>query len=340
MNESTQVPDPLSFWETVNAYQRTAALRTGVELGLFTAIGKEAKSAGVLAGRCHASERGIRILCDYLVVVGLLEKAGNSYKLTLDSATFLDRNSSSYLGGMLPFLHSARTLTAFERLTEAVRTGRTALDGDGFVNHEDPIWVEFARSMPPIVMAATEFIAALTTQRFPDAKRVLDIAAGHGLFGIKIAQRGRGAEIVAQDWPNVLTVAQENARCAGIPDSRYHLLPGDAFEVVFPKSCDIVLLTNLLHHFDLKACGRLLDRIHACLNPNGVLITLEFIPNADRVSPPIPATFSLMMLGLTGSGDAYTFAELDQLLLSQGFTRNELLPVPGSPQHLVISHKQ
>lgn len=71
----------------------------------------------------------------------------------------------------------------------------------------------------------------------------------------------------------------------------------------------MVLLTNLLHHFDRAACQRLLKKTHASLAPNGRLMTLEFVPNEDRVSPPIPASFSMMMLGLTPAGDVYTASE-------------------------------
>ncbi len=58
--------------------------------------------------------------------------------------------------------------------------------------------------------------------------KVLDIAAGHGVFGISIATRHPRAEIVSLDWPAVLDVASQNAREAGVAD-RLSLLPGDAY---------------------------------------------------------------------------------------------------------------
>jgi ubiquinone/menaquinone biosynthesis C-methylase UbiE len=167
---------------------------------------------------------------------------------------------------------------------------------------------------------------------------VLDIAAGHGLFGIAVAARAPEVEVVAQDWPNVLQVAEENARSAGI-SQRYRLLPGDAFQVDFGDGHDVVLLTNLLHHFEPPTCVTLLKKVHRCLNPGGRLLTLEFIPNEDGVTPPIAASFSLMMLGLTPAGDAYTMSQHDAMLRAAGFTRNELRQVPQSPQQLILSVK-
>src|SRR6266571_7055713 len=100
----TQQPSPELFFETLNAYQRTQCLKGAIELDLFTAIAEGANTAPALARRCAASERGIRILCDYLVVIGFLTKDENSYGLTADSATFLDKRSPAYLGGTIEFL--------------------------------------------------------------------------------------------------------------------------------------------------------------------------------------------------------------------------------------------
>ncbi|HEX8687361.1 MAG TPA: methyltransferase dimerization domain-containing protein, partial [Pyrinomonadaceae bacterium] len=90
MSAHTQ-PSPERFFETVNSYQLTAALKAAVELDLFTAVGEGNRDARSVAERCGASERGARILCDFLVVAGLLTKEGGSYGLTQDSAVFLDR---------------------------------------------------------------------------------------------------------------------------------------------------------------------------------------------------------------------------------------------------------
>src|SRR5205823_7368944 len=143
-----------------------------------------------------------------------------------------------------------------------------------------------------------------------------------GLFGIAVASRVPQAQITAQDWANVLEVAKANAQSAGVAD-RYRLLPGDAFTVEFGTGYDIVLITNFFHHFDENACVTLLKKVSACLNPAGRLMTLEFVPNEDRITPPIPAMFSLMMLGATKAGDAYTMKQYERMLNEAGFRKNE-----------------
>ena len=114
--------------------------------------------------------------------------------------------------------------------------------------------------------------------------KVLDIAAGHGIFGIEIDRRFPKTNIVAVDWPNVLEVAKEQAQAAGV-DTRYGFLPGNAFEVDYGGGYDVILLTNFLHHFDPQTCEGLLRKLHSALNEHGRVMTLEFVPHEDRVSP-------------------------------------------------------
>ena len=165
--------------------------------------------------------------------------------------------------------------------------------------------------------------------------KVLDIADGHGVFGVEIAKRFPNAEITAVDWPNVLTVAQETANTASL-GNRYHTIAGSAFEVNYGGGYDLVLLTNFLHHFDAPTCETLLRKVHASLTPQGRVITLEFVPNEDRISP-ASADFALVMLATTPAGDAYTFKELDTMFQHAGYGRSEIHAVPNSKQHVVVT---
>ncbi len=330
-------PSPVLFFETINAYQRTQALKAAIELDIFTAIDEGEVTPRALAKRCRASERGMRTLADYLVVIGFLTKKEDQYSLTPDSTVFLSRRSPACIASAVKFLASPMLTDNFRDLVAAVRKGGTVSEQTPLAP-EHPMWVEFARAMAPLIGPAGEQIAKLLDARSGKTWKVLDIAAGHGLFGIAIAKNNPQAEIVAVDWPNVLQVAKENAQAAGIA-GRYRTLPGSAFDVEYGHGYDIVLLTNFLHHFDPPTNEKLLRKVHAALKEGGRVATLEFVPNEDRVSPPVPATFSLMMLGSTPSGDAYTFSELERMFRNAGFRSSELHPLPPTFQQVLISCK-
>lgn len=338
MSEQTQQPSPELFFETVNAYQRTRAIKAAIELDLFTALGEGARTAQALAARCQAAERGMRILCDYLVILGFLTKEDGRYGLTPDSAIFLDHRSPAYMGGAIEFLLSDMLTGGSEDLAAVVRKGGTMMDEGGTVAPENPIWVKFARALAPMMAMPAQFIAQLVSTDGDRKLKVLDIAAGHGTFGITIARQHPHAGVVAVDWPSVLEVAKENARHARVED-RYSTIEGSAFDVDYGDGYDVVLLTNFLHHFDPPTCESLLRKVHASLVEGGRAVTLEFVPNEDRVSPPIPASFSMMMLCSTPSGDAYTFPELERMFRNAGFTHSEIHQLPASPEQVIISHK-
>jgi ubiquinone/menaquinone biosynthesis C-methylase UbiE len=331
-------PSPELFFQTAAAYQQTAALKGAVELDLFTAIGLGKGTAREIADECKASERGVRILCDYLCVLGLLAKDGQRYSLSADSAVFLDRRSPAYQGGVLSFLLSPHLTSNFSDVAALVRHGGTLQPDGGTLAPEHPAWVTFARAMTPMMALPAQLMARLIGGKANEPIKVLDIAAGHGIFGIEIAKLNAQAQIVAQDWPNVLEVAQENAKGAGVAE-RYQTLPGSAFEVDFGGGYDVVLLTNFLHHFDPATNLQLLRKVHGALKDGGRAVTLEFVPNADRISPPVPASFALMMLATTPKGDAYTYPELENMFTKAGFIRSECHPLPPSPQSAVVSFK-
>jgi hypothetical protein len=99
----------------------------------------------------------------------------------------------------------------------------------------------------------------------------------------------------------VLRVVLDNARKAGVQD-RYDMLPSSAFEVEFGGPYNAVLLTCFLHRFDKPTCVGLLNKARTALRPGGRAATLEFVPNKDRVSPPMPTAFSTTMLTSTVLG--------------------------------------
>jgi SAM-dependent methyltransferase len=324
------MPSADIVFDTLFAFQRSAALKTAIDLEVFTIIDGGARTPAAIAKQSNAAERGIRILCDYLTIIGLLAKTGDSYGLSPESAAFLSKRSPAYLGTTAGFLLRPEMKQNFDDLTATVRRGGVAPAGNT-VADDNPIWIEFARAMVPMVMPAAHAIAGLVGADSGAPLKVLDIAAGHGMFGITLAQRNPRAEIVAVDWEAVLSVARENAGAAGVQD-RYRTLAGDAFKVDFGGPYDVALVTNFLHHFDPATCTNFLRKVHAALKPGGRVVVLEFVPNPDRISPPMPAAFSLTMLAGTPSGDAYTLAELQQQLGGAGFGAASAhgLPTPGT----------
>jgi ubiquinone/menaquinone biosynthesis C-methylase UbiE len=334
---------PMFFFDNINAYQKSAAMMAAIELDLFTKLGEakseEERTADALARKTGAHSKGIRVLCDFLTIHGLLTKSNGasplaSYEATPDVAFFLDARSPAALVHAPKFLAPPALHELAKDITESVRKGGTAFEQEE-TNEKDPRWVDFARGMAPFTGASAAPMAQLVKRDGP--QNILDIAASHGLFGIACLQANPQAQVVAVDGAEVLQVGEENARKFGVAD-RWTKLPGDAFTADFGTGYDTVLVTNFLHHFEPELNEKFLRRVHASLNPGGRVFVLEFVPNDDRVSPPVPASFALIMLTRTQKGDAYTYRQLTAMLENAGFRGIERHDLP-IPQTIIIGTK-
>jgi ubiquinone/menaquinone biosynthesis C-methylase UbiE len=331
-------PSPAFVFDTINAYQRTAALKAATELDIFTHIAAGAVTPPEIASRAGAAVRGVRILCDTLTAFGFLTKENGRYALTVDSAAFLDRKSPAYIGGALEFLLSPELTAGFENLTAAVKKGGTATSELGTLAPEHPVWLQFARAMAPMMAPPAQALASLVPLETSRPCKILDISASHGMWGIAFARQNPKAHIVALDWAPVLKVATANANTAGISD-RFSTIAGSAFEAELGVDYDVVLIPNFLHHFNVAQCVAFLRKVCSALRPDGQVAIVEFVPNSDRVSPPEVARFSLVMLASTPEGDAYTFSELEEMLAQAGFKSPQAHPLPPSFATAVIAAK-
>lgn len=342
MSTQSSTPSPEHFFRSINAFQLTQAIKGAIDLDVFTAIAEGNTTAKALAESRHASERGMRILCDYLAVTGFLTRVGGDYGLTPDSAMFLDRRSPIYAGDSVEFLLSPTIKQAFGDVAAAVRKGGTVISDEGTMSHDNPVWVKFARAMQPLAFGMAQMLTGLV-ELDPDKKtKALDIAASHGLYGVTFARQYPKLEVVAVDWANVLEVGRENAEKFGVAD-RWRALPGSAFDVDFgansDEGYDLVLIPNFFHHFNPPTNEKLMRKIHAALNEGGRAITVEFVPNEDRAEPLHAVMFALVMLASTASGDAYTFAEYEKMFANAGFSRSELIQPPMGIEQVIVSYK-
>ena len=321
----------------MNMAYRGAALRAAIELDIFTAIAKGATTAARIGRKVRASERGVRIVCDLMVVMGFLRKTGGAYSLTPDSAEYMDKRSASYMGDLAKLSLQADAWPFLAKPELAVRAGGSVMGRDADMEIELPEWVEFARAFAPMMRLPAEAVA----ERLAGTKEcaILEIAAGHGLFGIAIAKRNPRASVTAMDWPSVVGVARRNAARAGVA-KRFSTIAGNVFAADLAGPYDLALISNFVHMLSPEQNVRMFVKAHASLKSGGRMALFEFVVNEDRVSPETSAMFAMAMLTATQGGDTYTFSEIERMCLEAGFVRCHLRPVANLEQRLVIAKKR
>lgn len=321
-------------FEIALAYQKTAALIAAVKLDIFSVIGSQRMTAEELAGCTGASPRGLRILCDFLTVIELLKKEGSTYALTNSARIMLDESSPFAIGSIVDFVAAPEMLRLFfDDPVSYVRGG--GAEGLSNIAPDNPIWIRFAQAMTPLASTTAKRVAAYVTASPAPVRSVLDVAAGHGLYGIEIAKVISNAVVTAIDSAGVLSVARANAEAAGV-ERRYQTLAGNALAIEWGSGFDLVLLPNFLHHFSIEACTLLLKKTKDSLADNGRALAVDFVPNEDRISPSLPARFAFWMLASTPNGDAYTARELDEMARTAGFAAATTRPLLPTPESLII----
>jgi SAM-dependent methyltransferase len=308
-------PDPSRVIDTLCAYWETATLGAAIDLGVFTALGRRARTGGAIAAACGANASAVCALCDSLVSMRFLRVRSGRYRAAPDAARFLDARSPEWIGGMRGFFNAPPVMTAFQQLATTIRRGTSGTP----VAARSALWTTFASSTLPLRRRwAADVARELHRQRL-DRGRILDVGAGASPLGIEILRRSRSASLVVQDRASVVKVALQHAVSVGV-GNRVTALRGDATTRPWGGPFELVLMVNLLDYFDLPTRRRLLRKARAALAPGGVLVVCAPLLDDGRRSPPEAVAYNLMLLALGARGQASTFRESSRLLRGAGFT--------------------
>lgn len=307
-----------------------AALKTGIDLEIFTHIAHGADTAEKIAAAKRLPLRSTRILCDALVALRVLGKSAASYTLPAAVRMMLVKGSPGYIGGMAAVMGNPMLWREAARLTDVVRAGHTLLEDRSAEAEDNPFWQEFARGSRAMAQMTGPIVADLVAPMFPadGPKKILDIACGSGFYGFSALKRFPNAQLVSVDWPGVLKFAEANARQAGVAE-RVEFRPGDIFASDMGEGYDLVLAVNIYHHFAIEQCIALSRRLYAAAAPGGLLALVDMIPDEARAQARTALMFALTMLIWTRDGDAYTLSEYRRMLEAAGFKDVTLKAAPG-----------
>jgi predicted O-methyltransferase YrrM len=302
---------PEAILDMANAYQRSRVLLTGVELGVFTALGERKLGSAEIATAVEADQRGVDRLCNALVSLGLLVKEGDLFGNTLAAARYLSRDSVEYLGTLG---HASNLFMNWATLTKAVRKGGQILDA-GLKERDERWFTTFIGAMRHRGKFAAAEVAALLD--LSNVTRMADVGGGSGAFSIAFAQANPKLTAVVLDLPQVVPMAQAYIEEAGLGD-RVRTRICDYLHDDFGRGYDLLLFSSILHINAPTVNQQLINKAYAALNPKGVIVVRDFLLSEDRTAPARGALFALNMLVNTAEGDAYTESEIAGWLSNAG----------------------
>ncbi len=325
------------LYRMMRVYKETSLLRAALRVGVFDALGTGHATAAEVADATGSDPRGVRLLLNALVALGLVyRRPDGDYALDDGAQSLLVGSSPDYYGGMVEVVASDEEWDAMRDLAAAVQQGGSVRD----VNAETPgyrYWETFARSVGPVTVPTAGVLAELlrpwSTGR--PALRILDLACGHGIYGFTIARLLPDATVTCVDWPNVLDITQRHAHEQGLTN-RARFIPGDMFELDLGSGHDLVLVTNVLHHFSEERSTELLSHAATQLVPGGRIGVVGFLAGDEPAHDPEPHLFSVLMLAWTDAGEVHTSAAHDRMYAAAGLQIEATQQVPGLPFHVTV----
>lgn len=307
-----------------------AALQNGV----FEAIDGGARTVAQISEKTRASERGIAVLLDGLVGIGLVRRRGEIFSLAPDTSAFLVPDKPGFVGGLLKHI-SRQLLPGWLGLSECVRTGRPSHP----VNQEQlgsNFFAEFVEDLFQLNYPAACVAAEALVDDAGGFVSVLDVAAGSGVWGIGMAKGRPGVRVRAVDWHNVIPITRRVVAMHEV-SGQFEFVEGDILQADLGTGHDIATLGHILHSEGEARSRLLLKRVHGALGSGGTVVIGEFVPDEGRRGPSGALIFAVNMLVNSDEGNTFTFRQIASWLKDAGFKRPRLLKVPG-PSPLILAN--
>jgi ubiquinone/menaquinone biosynthesis C-methylase UbiE len=328
---------PERLMELSFAYAPPLIISAGVSNKVFDSLEGGAKTSDQVAKQTGASSRALRILMNALVGLDLLKKdKKEKYSLTPESAAFL---LSSQVGTHAGFFGTIapQIISRWLRLPDIVREGRPAVavnqEAEGTEFFSQLVERIIPMSYPPAQKLGDHLKLARTRNEI----RVLDLAAGSGIWGIALAQKSPRVRVTAVDWPGMIPTTKRITQKFGVGD-RFNYIEGDILATNFGSGYDIATLGHILHSEGEERSRQLLKKTFRALKSGGTIAIAEWLVNDDRTKPLPSLMFAVQMLVNTEKGDTFSFNEIKSWLDEAGFKKVRKLQAPG-PSPLILATK-
>jgi trans-aconitate methyltransferase len=334
-------PSPMQqLMSIAQGHLAAGALKAALELEVFTLIAHGVDTAAALAEAKKAAPRAMRLLCDALVGLGLVQRQGERLSLSQEMDRLLVKGALSYLGGQIGINNAPWFWEGAHHLAEIVRSGHP-LTAQSAEAAEHPFWEEFERNSRQMAAANGKALAELVAEVVDEAapRRILDIACGSGMYGFALLKRFPDARLVSFDYANVLRLTEKDAQREGL-HQRVEFRPGDLFRDPLGQGYDWVLACNIFQIYGPRKVVELSRRLYQALEPAGRLLVHGPIPDDERSHNRPALLFGMNMLIFTQEGEVYTLADYRRMLEEAGFHDIELRETAGTrPVQAVLARK-
>lgn len=264
-------PSPILDVAGLFAFQ---VIAVAIRQGVFAALAAQPQSPKQLAEQLHCQERGMQTLLEALAAIGYVVATNGRYQNTPLTEKWVLQNDAFNLEALVTFWDAAAQ-ELMPAANKVLQTGERPYDFYAWVASRPELYRAYQQQM---MMSAHNAGADVVKQvRLPEqAESLLDVGGAHGLYSILFCQQHPNLKASILDSHAGAQMAQENIGAYRMAD-RVQTVVGDLWQTDWGENHDIILLFNLIHHFDAAGNIKLLEKAAAALKPGGRVAILDQI---------------------------------------------------------------
>jgi len=328
--------DPGRIIDLASAFYDSCILFAATDLGIFEKLAELGEAtSGRIAEELILDERCTRLLLDGCVAVGLVVKDDESYQNTSEAGAFLVPGQPGDLSGAIRY--NRDVYSAWGNLTKMVRSGQPAERPEVHLGQDSNRTRNFVMAMHARALWIGRVLMPLMDLR--GCKKLLDIGGGPGTFSVLLAKEYSDITCTVIDLPDIAEIAEDLIEQQGM-SRRVTTLPGDYHKVEFPAENDVVNILGVLHQESPESIQDILNRAFASLNSGGLINVMDIMTDASHTDPKFSALFAVNMALTTNCGWVFSDKELKEWLITAGFSRIEVLPLPDPMPHWLLSARK
>jgi len=328
--------NPARIIGMASAFYDSCVLFTASDLGIFARLAELGPAdARTLATALHLDLRGARLLLDACVALELLQKEGDSYANTAESAVFLVPGAPGDLSGAIRY--NRDVYPAWGKLTTLVQSGKPVEKPEFHLGQDAERTRTFVLSMHYRALAIGR--AVLGELDLAGCRTLLDVGGGPGTYSVLIAQSHPEITCTVLDLPDVVNVAAELIQQQGCAE-QVKTLAGDYRTIAFPAGNDVINFFGMFHQESPESIRTLLQKAYAALNPGGRVNVMDMMTDRTHTKPKFSALFAVNMALTTDNGWVFADSELTGWLQEAGFVDCRVKPLPPPMPHSFASARK
>ncbi|QYO67173.1 class I SAM-dependent methyltransferase [Leptolyngbya sp. 7M] len=322
------VPRPILDTQASMIFVR--AIQVAVQLGVFDALSSSPLTIDEIAAHCNLHPEPLRKLLNALAYSGYLKKDKECYRLGIVARRWLLNTNHSLRNYVV-----GRSLAWdwLNQLEDFVRTGKAVQ-----IHQEmsDQQWEQYQMGMRSLASISGARVARCTPVP-PGARKMLDIGGAHGFYSVMLCRRYPSLQATILELPEAIEYASPILAEEGMGDRVVYKAGNALTEDFGVETYDLILISNVIHHFDADTNRELFHRLKRALRPGGYLVVQGSILPLNANDQ--PGRLWDLFFAMTSDAGSWTYEDIAKWQREAGLTPRKPIYLgmpPGSGQQVAV----